>query len=72
MAATKGRKQAKSATSTGGTSASKKTTRPSQSEGKKEGTRLSTLGDLRSTGGKKSQKSGPRNKLRDGSKRRLR
>ncbi len=76
MAATKGRKQAKSATSEGGTSASKKTARPPQGEGKKAGTRVSTLGDYRSTGkasGKGGGKAGSKgggsgNKLRDGSK----
>jgi hypothetical protein len=52
MAVSKGSKKAKSGASKGKPAASKKSARP-QDEGKKAGTRVSTLGDYRSAGGAK-------------------
>lgn len=68
MPAGKSNKQAKPEASKGKSSASKKTARPSETEEKKEGTRVSTFIYVRSAGKKKGGTArGSRNRLRDGS-----
>jgi hypothetical protein len=66
MPVSKANKQAKHGASKGKAAASKKTARPSKPEGKKEGTRVSTMVDVRGVGSKKGGGGGSRDKLRDG------
>lgn len=67
MPAIKGTKQAKSGASKAKNAASKKTARPSKTDEKKEGTRVSTIIYVRSAGKKKGGSGrGSRDRLRDG------
>ena len=68
MAASKGSKKGKPGASRGNATKSRKSAQPSQDKGKKEGTRMSILGDLRGASTKKGAGSGSGKKLRDGSR----